>query len=344
MRPILLAILYACVSGIAHDVAAAFEDCQTDDDNDDEMFLIQRKVEVALAADQAAATKDAHTVAVTNSTATAAAANGTSTAAATNATPTATSANSTAPEATANETAGESAAANSVWVLPWEGLSWDSSKDFGGNLGALWDIHIVTSIVSWLIWVVLGVLILCFLIPSQPEAWQDPEDPQQTFLRHHFACFRRPRICLCACFCPAVQWADTVHLAGFLKVWIGFAVFCACALLNSLTFGGFACMGFFTSCLVIVYRQHLREKLGLKAWSGPNCLFDCLYVCCCPCCAIAQEAQVVRYAYLQGGQVRREVREAPRIFASSFPSSQVGSSRTLGQPVVRMVPYTQGGY
>jgi hypothetical protein len=35
--------------------------------------------------------------------------------------------------------------------------------------------------------------------------------------------------------------------------------------------------------------------LGLKAWTPENCLTDFLYVCCCPFCAIAQEAQAVRY-------------------------------------------------
>jgi hypothetical protein len=77
------------------------------------------------------------------------------------------------------------------------------------------------------------------------------------------------------------------------------ALFAACALLNTLIFGGFVCCGICSNLLIILYRQRLRERLGLKSWQRIGCVFDFVYVCCCPCCAISQEAQVVRYAYQQ---------------------------------------------
>merc|ERR1719359_2645987 len=91
-----------------------------------------------------------------------------------------------------------------------------------------------------------------------------------------------------------------MHLAGFVKLRIALALFAACALLNTLIFGGFVCCGICSNLLIILYRQRLRERLGLKSWQRTGCVFDFVYVCCCPCCAISQEAQVVRYAYQQG--------------------------------------------
>jgi Cys-rich protein (TIGR01571 family) len=174
---------------------------------------------------------------------------------------------------------------------------WDSTKSTRCNIQASWNLYIVNCVITWLIWLGLAMLVVKFGTPEYVEMFRDPEDPLATFEQAHFNCMRRSQICICSFFCPAVQWAQTMHLAGFVKVRIALGLFFACALLNSLIFGGAVCYGICTSLLIIVYRQRLREKLGLKSWNRVDCVFDFVYVCCCPCCAISQEAQVVRYAY-----------------------------------------------
>lgn len=133
---------------------------------------------------------------------------------------------------------------------------------------------------------------------------------KNTFENKHFGCLRTPGICCFALCCPGIQWADTVNLAGLpcdeqRKLFSGYsyAGFCIalplfffCALVNGLIFGGIVCYGICTSLLILYYRQYIREQLGLKSWSCPGCCFDILYVFICPCCAIVQEAQVVRLA------------------------------------------------
>merc|ERR1719199_209193 len=105
-----------------------------------------------------------------------------------------------------------------------------------------------------------------------------------------------------------------MHVAGFLRMWIGLALFFICSLLNCLVLGGVVCTGVCTSCLIVFYRQRIREKLGLKSFTRTNCVFDLVYVCCCPWCAISQEAQVVRYAYQNSGVTASA---PPRLLANS---------------------------
>lgn len=114
-------------------------------------------------------------------------------------------------------------------------------------------------------------------------------------------------------------------------MWVALGVFFACALFNSMVFGGVAQVGVATSILIIVYRQKLRQKFKLHPWTCASCAFDFVYVCCCPCCAIAQEARVVRYAYQN---VQAETISHP--YVSTFPGSQ--------QAAARLVPTSRATY
>jgi Cys-rich protein (TIGR01571 family) len=212
-----------------------------------------------------------------------------------------------------------------TWVWPWSSYHYRNHSD-EDNLVASWDSYIVYSLMTWLIWVVASMLVWIHAYPAEPRWLHNAKDPRETFKHGHFKCFEVPSICLCAFLCPGVQWASSMHLAGFLKIYIGIGLFFACALMNGLTFGGFIMQGVFTSTLLIIYRQRLREKLGIKSWTATNCFFDCLYVCCCTCCAISQESLVVRYAYQQSGKIPTD--PLPGKFEDAAYSGDVPAERS----------------
>jgi len=98
-------------------------------------------------------------------------------------------------------------------------------------------------------------------------------------------------ICCMALFCPAVRWADTI---GSDKVWPGvfweaFLLFLFLQALGPLTLGLSILISL---CVGIYFRQKIRHKFR-KALSWRSYALDCLLWCCCPCCAIAQEAREV---------------------------------------------------
>lgn len=194
--------------------------------------------------------------------------------------------------------------------VPWEKRLenrmdnlWGKMHDEAWDQQQYWQ-YAIQAGVSWVIFVILGVLVWAFIYPTDIElsqTFKDPQnDPVNTFNNKHFGCFQTPRITLWSCFCPCLRWADTVSLAGFMGASMGLAAFFFCALLNGLTYGAWIIYGFFTCILILYYRQKLRARLDIANWTCGSCCLDFFYVFCCTCCAIAQEARVVQYAYQQG--------------------------------------------
>jgi len=194
--------------------------------------------------------------------------------------------------------------------VPWEERLklrmdnlWGKMHDEAWDQKAYWQ-YAIQATASWAIFVILGLFVWAFMYPTDIElsqTFRDPQnDPVNTFNTKHFGCFDTPGITLWACFCPCLRWADTVSLAGFIGASMALAAFFFCALLNGLTYGAWIIYGFFTCILILYYRHKLRAKLDISNWTCGSCCLDFLYVFCCTCCAIAQEARVVQYAYQQG--------------------------------------------
>jgi len=160
----------------------------------------------------------------------------------------------------------------------------------------VWKAFIIYAMYAWVTIVILALLVYLCCFHSYPKYLPYNDEPAVTLMRHHFSCFDTPYICCCAFFCPILQWADTMSISGYMSRIAGIMVFAFCAALNGLTMTGMLWYGAFTSLLMIIYRQRIRERFGLKSWTCENCLIDFFYVCCCSCCAIAQEAQAMRYA------------------------------------------------
>jgi len=121
-------------------------------------------------------------------------------------------------------------------------------------------------------------------------------NPEETFLSGHFGCLSDSPTCLMAFLCPAVRWADTVHMAGLLSFWCAFWILAVCYL-PSLAF--FVLWGLFPLVPLVTARQQLRGKLGLPA-GNETWVSDCCFASFCSCCLIAQEARVVNEAYIVG--------------------------------------------
>jgi Cys-rich protein (TIGR01571 family) len=192
---------------------------------------------------------------------------------------------------------------NCTFVWPW--AYYNETDSVEGNVWNAWNtVHrcwvtlLVWCLVTWFIWVLLGVLAWKTCCSPIPEILEDPADPVYTFEAGHFDCCRRPSICFFSFCCPHIQWALTMDLAGFLHVGTAFGIFCVCGLLNAvLMYTTLFFPGLITVILMMVYRQKLRRKLQRAPDVGTSYFNDFCFLLCCPWCAVAQEAMVVQYAY-----------------------------------------------
>jgi len=130
-----------------------------------------------------------------------------------------------------------------------------------------------------------------------------------------FSCCSEPEICLWACCCPAIRWADTLRHIGFLGFWMAFTIFFSIEVVASTT-GGIAIWAVLATVCAAM-RQEMRVAYGMYEQGGCTYLEDfCLY-CCCACCTIVQEARQVEEAYKVGYPI--EVR--PSWNQGAVPSS-----------------------
>jgi len=161
-----------------------------------------------------------------------------------------------------------------------------------------WAAWFLYAIVIWAVGTMLAFVLasFCYLgrVPKYDE--QSQANPEETFSSGHFGCLSDTHTCFMAFLCPAIRWADTVHMAGVLSFWFAFWILSVCYL-PSLAF--LVLWGLFPLVPIVIARQNLREKLGLPA-GNETWVTDCCFACWCSCCLIAQEARVVNEAYAVG--------------------------------------------
>jgi Cys-rich protein (TIGR01571 family) len=201
---------------------------------------------------------------------------------------------------------------NFVMAMPWCSktclLQHDGNGDPVVDPAFSWRGYIFELFMSWVIWfsLMLCVYFCCYHyqcpVPQRKEdAGADPKAHQrleEIFNAGHFQCMQDSNICICSFCCFGLRWADTISLAGFLSFWTALCCISAMAFLNAAT--TYVMVGFFTTLLMLYFRHQLRTKLGVESWSLSTCCFDFFYLCCCPCCAIAQEARIVKEAIEAG--------------------------------------------
>lgn len=109
-------------------------------------------------------------------------------------------------------------------------------------------------------------------------------------------CCGDPGTCCLAFCCPAVRWADTVRMSGFLGFGCGVTCFVCCQLVYNLLFLPVGAIPL--ALMGTHYRQKLRKKFDIPHGTLSTILQDCLVYSFCACLAITQEAQTLEEAYL----------------------------------------------
>lgn len=120
-----------------------------------------------------------------------------------------------------------------------------------------------------------------------------------------FDCFGDLNVCCFTCCCPAIRWADTMRMAGYLGFWTAFILFMGLQLLSQLSAG---ITGFILLIVLIVYRQRQRRLFEMQNGTCGSYIEDCLTYGCCSCCALIQEARQFEEAWAVDHVAIREAR------------------------------------
>lgn len=178
-----------------------------------------------------------------------------------------------------------------------------------------WNTYIQDVLISWIGWFALTLAAyFCCYRPSSPlpqrkvtsesgnhsTAADEKVDMvlDELLTSGHWRCLDDASICICSFLCIGLRWADTTSLARMLGFWTALLVFSFLTFFNAAT--GSVLFGLFTTFLILYFRHELRSKLGAEAWTCRSCVVDWCYVCWCPCCAVAQEARIVKTAIEMG--------------------------------------------
>jgi Cys-rich protein (TIGR01571 family) len=161
--------------------------------------------------------------------------------------------------------------------------------------------HWTTLLTSGLVYIIL-VLIVAALYRTNKSELRDAEIPStegDTFSFAFFDCIRLKYdflyMCLLACCCPAIRWADTVSAVkvGIMSFWPALILALALSVLGPLT-GGVTLIAF--AILGVAVRQRLRVYFDHAPHQPKTLFLDCMAWCCCfQCCALVQEAREVEY-------------------------------------------------
>lgn len=205
---------------------------------------------------------------------------------------------------------------------------------------ATWTQVIVTAAV-WMSLVVLAAVYYKNSSSYVPEAGFKPYDAGA--VQEHFSewqsswyqCYRYPGIFAWACCCPCIRWAHTMDLLQFLDFWPAFFLFFLLEMLNQLT--AFVFIGVFFTGLLVCYRQKFRKLFGLPHYGTcGGYTMDCLGLCFCWPCFIAQEAHHITQASKQGWTKDLAVKSGP--FSARRPTEDPCNPALSRYAVTLQVP------
>lgn len=151
---------------------------------------------------------------------------------------------------------------------------------------------------------VLITMLAAFYFKQEMKMWPEVEpnaDPAELkdWSTGGMACFSDMPTCLCACCCLPVVWADNTDMVGYMKFWIAFA---ACLFLRAAcawpAVSGVAYL--IMIVMFTLFRRHLRKIFDMPGRDCGGLVCDTCFICCCMCCAIAQEARHIQDASRAG--------------------------------------------
>jgi len=157
---------------------------------------------------------------------------------------------------------------------------------------------------------IIGAAVMAVIIGGAAFLYRrfkkDPEGPASDGLEHSkelvrgkwkfglFECFGDFNICCVTCLCPAIRWADTIRMAGFMGFWSALTILLGLLILNEVTAG-------FVSIIILIlltyYRQQQRKMFEMQHGTCGSCVEDVLSYGCCACCSIVQEARHMEEAW-----------------------------------------------
>lgn len=150
-----------------------------------------------------------------------------------------------------------------------------------------------------LIYVILVLVIAYIYKRYKKETDSSTQEPSEggsfTFgLFDVQGCQTDTQLCLCSFCCPCIRWAETMssEKVNFLRFWTAMALVLGLHLLSGPTAGLAALVSLGGA---IFFRQRLRDQFGHDPKTAKTIILDILTWCCCPLCAIAQEAREVEH-------------------------------------------------
>lgn len=175
-----------------------------------------------------------------------------------------------------------------------------------------------------LIWVGLSCAAALYFkkFVKMPAAADDSAETKATLTKHWssgpFDCFSDMPICLWSCCCPAVRWAGTMEMVGLLGFWAAFALIVSLEVLGMIPV--LAAFTLLLPFLLTYFRNNIRVAFGMPGANefGTMC-GDCVFVTCCTCCAISQEARHVQMA----AEANHEVVASQRSMLEEAPAQAV---------------------
>jgi len=127
--------------------------------------------------------------------------------------------------------------------------------------------------------------------------------------RHGFcSCLETPLLCCFSCCCLPLRWGDTVKMVGMLGFWVAVLIFFSLDFIVNMIAEEFGHIHWTITMIIIplpitllgtVYRQQLRVAFNMDQ-KPITVAVDLIQWCCCPCCAIIQEARHVEDARILG--------------------------------------------
>jgi len=149
-------------------------------------------------------------------------------------------------------------------------------------------------LIHWLVWTSLACLMYSYHTRHSPSmSGRKSIAPATIFAKGHFDIFSDTSTCLWSLFFPQLQWASTMDAANILPFWTAFGLFAGLAFMNYVGWGIY-CFGIATCCCLLWGRQRLRAKINMQHGDSSTLALDCCFVFWFPCCAIAQEARVIK--------------------------------------------------
>lgn len=108
--------------------------------------------------------------------------------------------------------------------------------------------------------------------------------------------YQVPGLSLFTCCCPAIRWADTMRMAGFIGFWLALPMYLALQAGCFYPVASFLFVPFLIG-MCVFYRQRIRKKFEMPYCTPITILADILFHTFCGCCALVQEARQLEYAW-----------------------------------------------